>query len=82
MMDRETVKKHVEFYSKNKFEKLLHLVGFIINFSRNNSLYMQFNTIQYSSCLNNKSTTKWPRAEKTQFTNKNNELIKQHKFSK
>jgi len=22
--------KHVEFYSKNKFEKLLHLVGFII----------------------------------------------------
>ena len=23
--------KHVEFYSKNKFEKLVHLVGFIIN---------------------------------------------------
>jgi len=23
-------KKHVEFYSKNKFEKLVHLVGFII----------------------------------------------------
>ena len=22
--------KHVEFYSKNNFEKLLHLVGFII----------------------------------------------------
>jgi len=22
--------KHAEFYSKNKFEKLLHLVGFII----------------------------------------------------
>jgi hypothetical protein len=22
--------KHVEFYCKNKFEKLLHLVGFII----------------------------------------------------
>jgi len=22
--------KHVEFYSKNKFEKLIHLVGFII----------------------------------------------------
>jgi hypothetical protein len=22
--------KHVEFYSKNKFEKLLHLVGFVI----------------------------------------------------
>ena len=22
--------KHVEFYSKNKFEKLVHLVGFIV----------------------------------------------------
>ena len=22
--------KHVEFYSKNKFEKLVHLIGFII----------------------------------------------------
>jgi len=22
--------KHVEFYSKNKFEKLVHIVGFII----------------------------------------------------
>jgi len=22
--------KHVEFYSKNKFQKLVHLVGFII----------------------------------------------------
>jgi len=22
--------KHVEFYSKNKFEKLVHMVGFII----------------------------------------------------
>jgi hypothetical protein len=30
MMDRGTVPKHVEFYSKNKFEKLEHLVGFII----------------------------------------------------
>jgi hypothetical protein len=25
--------KHVEFYSKNKFEKLVHLVGFIIRIS-------------------------------------------------
>ena len=23
--------KHVEIYSKNKFEKLVHLVGFVIN---------------------------------------------------
>ena len=29
MMDRGTVPKHVEFHSKNKFEKLVHLVGFI-----------------------------------------------------
>jgi hypothetical protein len=28
-MDKGTV-KHVEFHSKNKFEKLAHLVGFII----------------------------------------------------
>ena len=27
---RRTVRKNVEFYSKNKFEKLVHLVGFII----------------------------------------------------
>ena len=26
--------KHVEFYSKNKFEKLVHLVGFIIGIYR------------------------------------------------
>ena len=29
MMDRNCP-KHVEFYSKNKFEKLVHLVGFIV----------------------------------------------------
>jgi len=29
MMDR-TCPKHVEFYSKNKFEKSVHLIGFII----------------------------------------------------
>jgi len=28
MMDRGTVRKHVEFYSKNKFEKLVHHIGF------------------------------------------------------
>jgi len=27
---QKTCPKHVEFYSKNKFEKLLYLVGFII----------------------------------------------------
>jgi hypothetical protein len=27
---QKTCPKHVEFYSKNKFEELVHLVGFII----------------------------------------------------
>ena len=27
---QKTCPKHVEFYSKNKFEKLVHLIGFII----------------------------------------------------
>ena len=27
---KKTCPKHVEFYSKNKFEKLVHFVGFII----------------------------------------------------
>jgi len=30
MMDKRNCPKHVEFYSKNKFEKLVHLVGFIV----------------------------------------------------
>jgi hypothetical protein len=30
VMDRGAVAKHVDFYSKDKFEKLVHLVGFII----------------------------------------------------
>jgi hypothetical protein len=30
MMDRKTCPKYVEFYSKNKLEKLVHLIGFII----------------------------------------------------
>jgi len=35
MMDRKTCPKHVEFYSKNKFEKLVHLIGFIIRIYHN-----------------------------------------------
>jgi len=27
---QKTCPKHVEFYSKNKFEKFVHLIGFII----------------------------------------------------
>jgi len=30
MIEHSNLPKHVEFYSKNKFEKLVHLVGFII----------------------------------------------------
>ena len=30
MMGHRNCPKHVEFYSKNKLEKLVHLVGFII----------------------------------------------------
>jgi len=30
MMDRGTTRKYVEFYSKNKFDEFVHLVGFII----------------------------------------------------
>jgi len=37
MMDGGTVTKHVQFYSKNKFEKLVHLVGFIIRKSYNDA---------------------------------------------
>jgi len=29
-VDQTELPKHVEFYSKNKFEKLVHLVGYII----------------------------------------------------
>jgi hypothetical protein len=29
-MDRKPIRNMLEFYSKNKFEKLVHLVGFII----------------------------------------------------
>ena len=36
MMDRGTVPKHVEFHSKNKFEKLVHLVGFIVRNATHN----------------------------------------------
>jgi len=29
-VDRGTVRNNVEFYSKNKLEKLVHLIGFIL----------------------------------------------------
>jgi hypothetical protein len=35
MMERKLVRKSVEFYSKNKFVKLVHLVGFITRIYHN-----------------------------------------------
>jgi len=45
MMDIKTCPKHMEFYSKNKFEKLVHLVGFIIRtFTFFKQKYLYFNS--------------------------------------
>ena len=44
--------KHVEFHSKNKFEKLMHLAGFILrntNQSAKSYKYFYFQCIKYSS---------------------------------
>jgi len=47
--------KHVEFYSKNKFEKLVHRIGFIIRIYHNarsperHILHVSFNLIVKSS---------------------------------
>ena len=43
--------KHVEFYSKNKFEKLVHLVGFIIRiYNDARSPERQIHTVPSWSC--------------------------------
>ena len=39
--------KHVEFYSKNKFEKLVHLVGFIIKIYHDLRSLERHNTVEY-----------------------------------
>jgi len=41
--------KHVEFYSKNKFEKLVHLFGFVI---RNPSEFLNFVITQLLAEIN------------------------------
>ena len=49
--------KHVEFYSKNKFEKLMHLVGFIIrkintqNLKKPHSKWHSCHYILYCVCV-------------------------------
>ena len=39
---QKTCPKHVEFYSKNKFEKLVRLVGFIIRICINDNIIVVF----------------------------------------
>jgi len=45
--------KHVEFYSKNKFEKLVHLVGFFIGrrTSTTTSIYSPYKNIYIDSMI-------------------------------
>jgi hypothetical protein len=45
--------KHVEFHSKNKFEKLVHLVGFIIGINRNSF------EVQFVSCSKHSLSRLW-----------------------
>ena len=55
MMDRGNCPKHVEFHSDNKFEKLVHLVGFIIRnitaFPSIHSCFEQEQMLLLTSCL-------------------------------
>ena len=44
--------KHVEFYSKNKFEKLAHLVGFIIRSPKTNTFSSMLTALIFFSVLN------------------------------
>ena len=39
--------KHIEFYFKNKLEKLVHLVGFIIRILRNIWIFLQYFKIMF-----------------------------------
>ena len=47
--------KHVEFYSKNKFEKLMHLVGFIIR------IYQDTRSPEHQSSQGNTKTLRQQR---------------------
>jgi hypothetical protein len=50
--------KHVEFHSKYKFEKLVHLVGFIVNKMNCSSVYKVI-FMFWISCLEWSETRKW-----------------------
>ena len=59
--------KHVEFHSNNKFEKILHLVGFIIRNLSRGTVTWTSNTLNkltmsdalISMCLNNMMLRQW-----------------------
>jgi len=56
MMGQRNCPKHVEFYSKNKFEKSVHLVGFIIRIyhdARSPERQIKFHFIQCDSIEKN-----------------------------
>jgi len=47
--------KHVEIHSKNKFQELVHLVGFIIGMERPSTFYAPLYTVWFKSSQNFKS---------------------------
>ena len=52
MMDRKNCPKHVEFYSKNKLARFVHLVGFIIRIYHDaRSPERQIHCINVSCCV-------------------------------
>jgi len=61
--------KHVEFYSKNKFEKLLHRVGFIIIVYHDASAFI-FNVAYAVSLLSQQYLTEKEEEEKIIETTK------------
>jgi hypothetical protein len=70
MMDRGNVRK-VEFYSKNKFEKLVHLVGFVIRKDMHNVWHANDDDYMAEWIYEGFSITKVHRYEKLNNNNNN-----------
>ena len=76
MMERGNCLKHVEFYSKNKFEKLVHVIGFVIRifetfcvmFSYHCVINIQFKELLRSS--RNRHLIQWGTRNSTERTSK------------
>ena len=62
MMDRGTVRRHVAFHSKNKFEKLVHLIGFVIRSKTYRRVLPQCKLNNYSVFMNTIELFKMQRA--------------------